>query len=1245
MDKLKNRLLSGLLAFTMILTGMPGLSGIMVANAAEEEAKVTEITCNVTNICADGGEIEVTIKGENLDGKAYYDIWGIYSMFGKELSKRLSKDAKSAELSKVGDAWMFKVVLPAKASAADNTYGEPIGFKIGVSGQSGGVANMNSRVDSDKITIGNGEAPTPSVDKSELNNAISTAEKLKKADYTTATWTPFAKALAAAKDAQAKKDATQEEVNKAKTDLKTAQANLRGLDVEAVCTGVKVNPTKVGEKGGEVEVIVEGTDLMEDAYYQVYYNYDLQPGKPTDASFGTKNAVKMTKAGNAWKFKATIPAVSEVPDTCTVNGFKIGVRVNGINSSLTKSGLISIANAAGPAEVTSITATPNKLSFKGGEVTINAQGINLTADNWGFDATAYISDTDMEKKVSWAVKEQTADHVTLIIPKNAMANDLEYRVTAGAKKDDNSFDKQATTTFMIEQKPYLSDGTFNAESAQLIADNKVQVNFEKEYEIYCKGDEAAGLFSILDAKGDNLNYKATAVSFEGKSAVVTFESKVPKEAASVGFDEGIFLLGEKNGKPYVNAANSIILKRGSTISSITFNNEVLDNKGGIVKATLDGYGVDAINLKSISAKVFAAGNATATDIDVKTEFVDGKIVLSYDLPENKTDLTQSYILKVYHDSKEVIIGASRESRNVISVLPAGKTAQDQTLGMATIVAMRNTGNTDLQNAVAEVSKSIGELKTEVRLYGTNLDMTKTKLRAIDENGIEWPVYDIPECDGMWRFVAIAGTHKNGVFGDGNSQLVELLPPRYAGTNKKYTIQVSIDGEHWLNTNTVTLTVNNEGVSGESDFRTCNKEDIKTIAVKYVDESGKEIAKTDEYKCYDISMFRQFPIAPKEIEGYTLIKEKNPTVPGNDKWVYQGSKNYTYTYKSNSTGEETPAPTPGGGGAAPSTPAPSKDPITNNKDNSGNVSTDVNLGDKVTTENGKADVKLDKDLADKVVENATNNKSESVNLNAGTTTGNTTKTELTLLTDAYKDIAGKTDAKKITVKTDSATVSMDKETVVAIAEQAGSAEEVKLVVETKESADDKVVIELKLVTSNGEIHDFKGGKVTVTVPVKNTSGKKLVAVYIDNNGKYTKVGGELTADGKAFVFETGHFSTYAVMTEEAADAAIKAQEPEQPAKPVVKSVAITSVKAQKKAMKVTWKKSADKVNGYQVRYSTSKSFKASKTLSVKYTKKVNSKTVKNLKSGKRYYVKVRAYVKNADGTYYSKWSKVKSVKVK
>ena len=69
-------------------------------------------------------------------------------------------------------------------------------------------------------------------------------------------------------------------------------------------------------------------------------------------------------------------------------------------------------------------------------------------------------------------------------------------------------------------------------------------------------------------------------------------------------------------------------------------------------------------------------------------------------------------------------------------------------------------------------------------------------------------------------------------------------------------------------------------------------------------------------------------------------------------------------------------------------------------------------------------------------------------------------------------------------------------------------------------------------------------------------------------------------------------------------------------------------------------------GYQVQYSTSKKFtkKTTKTAKVATTKALN-KTVKGLKSGKKYYVRVRAY-KVADGkTVYSAWTKTKSVKVK
>ena len=83
----------------------------------------------------------------------------------------------------------------------------------------------------------------------------------------------------------------------------------------------------------------------------------------------------------------------------------------------------------------------------------------------------------------------------------------------------------------------------------------------------------------------------------------------------------------------------------------------------------------------------------------------------------------------------------------------------------------------------------------------------------------------------------------------------------------------------------------------------------------------------------------------------------------------------------------------------------------------------------------------------------------------------------------------------------------------------------------------------------------------------------------------------------------------------------------------------------KQLKVTYKKVAG-VTGYQVSYSTSKNFtkKTTKTVTVKGAAKT-SKTVKSLKKGKKYYVKVRSY-KTVSGTkYYSGYTKVKSVKVK
>ena len=87
----------------------------------------------------------------------------------------------------------------------------------------------------------------------------------------------------------------------------------------------------------------------------------------------------------------------------------------------------------------------------------------------------------------------------------------------------------------------------------------------------------------------------------------------------------------------------------------------------------------------------------------------------------------------------------------------------------------------------------------------------------------------------------------------------------------------------------------------------------------------------------------------------------------------------------------------------------------------------------------------------------------------------------------------------------------------------------------------------------------------------------------------------------------------------------------------------TLKAGSKNATVSWKKISS-ADGYQIMRSTKKSggFKTVKTIT-----KGSTVTYKNtkLKSGKTYYYKVRAYVEINNTKYYSKWSTVKSIKVK
>ena len=116
--------------------------------------------------------------------------------------------------------------------------------------------------------------------------------------------------------------------------------------------------------------------------------------------------------------------------------------------------------------------------------------------------------------------------------------------------------------------------------------------------------------------------------------------------------------------------------------------------------------------------------------------------------------------------------------------------------------------------------------------------------------------------------------------------------------------------------------------------------------------------------------------------------------------------------------------------------------------------------------------------------------------------------------------------------------------------------------------------------------------------------------------------------------TGKINMFATTKAGVTEASVKAT--------IIKSLKANKVKKNAKKATVTLKfKKVKGIKKYEVEYSLKKNFKKSKVKTAKKT----TYTIKNLKKGKKYYVRVRATKTNyAGNAIYSKWVK-KSVKTK
>ena len=93
----------------------------------------------------------------------------------------------------------------------------------------------------------------------------------------------------------------------------------------------------------------------------------------------------------------------------------------------------------------------------------------------------------------------------------------------------------------------------------------------------------------------------------------------------------------------------------------------------------------------------------------------------------------------------------------------------------------------------------------------------------------------------------------------------------------------------------------------------------------------------------------------------------------------------------------------------------------------------------------------------------------------------------------------------------------------------------------------------------------------------------------------------------------------------------------------KSTKLSALTQESQSVTVKWKKQAKQTSGYEIQYSLKSSFSGAKKVPISGSKTVSRK-ISGLKSGKKYYFRIRTYKKVGSKKFYSAWSKKKAVTV-
>lgn len=495
-------------------------------------------------------------------------------------------------------------------------------------------------------------------------------------------------------------------------------------------TAMLLDKESLPSDGGEVTLQIAGKKLQSNVAVEVYHT----------TSSEKLSAVNVLNTDTLQKFTIQVPENTSTESknymvSCRIKDDLLSTQV--VDFTVAGKKMEESEDVTSDAVVETVEVTPDSVTEAGGKVSLKITGTGLTANNWGVSAKAYIAGTDvsMADRFKVEITDKTENGATVVIPANSMRNDIEYRITVGGLKGGSVQNQASAAVFQnakgasVQVNPKLVEMTDNF---TIIATMEQDVKFGLDdmealkKKIYIADFGSAG--------SNRLNLTANdQVSIEGNQITIAFEETPEiKSNSSLYVEEGAFKTMDGVN---VKAFSWLIVSK-SMITEIVLEDSILEHAGGAVEGVLKGVRLDEAPV--ITAKIMKAGSVQATDIPV-TIGTGAEPSIYFELPENNTERTESYIINLTMGDTPVYV------EEVVSVLAEGASDTEQTLAALTISGNNKIyTNENSTEITVKVSKQVGELKTRLNLYGTNLNSKWTEVRAIDQNGIVWPVYHIPE---------------------------------------------------------------------------------------------------------------------------------------------------------------------------------------------------------------------------------------------------------------------------------------------------------------------------------------------------------------------------------------------------------------------------------------------------------------------------------------------------------------------